>query len=398
MDPHGVLRSLLTEIGPRDLPAEDRILQIARGLEGHDALFWERLVGELDYHGLTLLVAPIITMLAKITPGTVPDASRRTLSALASRHRQLSAAREACVDRLLTAFAAAGITIVLLKGVALAHRIYPSPELRPMVDIDVLIDPAQAKAAVEVASELGYTFESRHSSKYAGRSHHIPVAETVESGFRIFLEIHINAMHLDQPFSLVLSNLSSPPQPFARGSGPAGLALGHTDMLRHLAGHTFGQGHRVRLIHLYDLWRYQAIFCNEIEWRAIKTRFPQVIVALRLASQVFAGHQDPTVAPAENLGPVPAGQGFGMIPFSEIAASDMSLAGKLSAIFNPPAWWLHGFYGVPPGQSLLMCRTVRHPLMMTRWLLARCSALIGLRGNWDWLETRNKANRSTGIE
>jgi hypothetical protein len=398
LDPHGALRSLLADIGPCDLPAEDRILQIAHGLEAQDAPFWDRLVGELDYHGLTLLVGPIIEMLARTTPGAVPDASRRTFFALASRHRQLAAVREACIDRLLTAFAAAGITMILLKGAALAHRIYPSPELRPMVDIDILIDPAQAKAAVEVASELGYTFESRHSSKYAGRSHHIPIAETVQSGFRIFLEIHINAMHLDQPFSLVLSNLTSPPQPFARGSGPAGLALGHTDMLRHLAGHTFGQGHRVRLIHLYDLWRYQAIFRNEIEWRAIETRFPQVTVALHLATQVFDSPQNPTVALTDKFEPVPSGQGFGMIPFSEIAASDMSLAGKLSAIFNPPAWWLHGFYGVPPERSLLICRTVRHPLMMARWLLARCSALIGLRGNWNWVEAHNKANRGAGME
>ena len=40
---------------------------------------------------------------------------------------------------------------------------------------------------------------------------------------------------------------------------------------------------------------------------------------------------------------------MGMIPLSEIAAAPMRPTDKLAALFNPPAWWLHGFYGVPPG-------------------------------------------------
>lgn len=386
MDPHEVLRSLVADIGPGDLPAEDRILQIARGLEAHDAVFWDRLIGELDYHGLTLLVGPIVAMLARTAPGAVPDTSRRTFFALASRHRRLAAVREACVDRLLTAFAAAGITMILLKGAALAHRIYPSPELRPMVDIDILIDPAQAQAAVEVASELGYRFAARHSSRFAGRLHHIPAAEMTESGFRIFLEIHIDAMNLDRRERLVLSNLAAKPLPFGRGTGPDGLALGHIDMLRHLAAHTFDWTHRVRLIHLYDLWRYQAIFHDEIDWRQIEVRFPQVIVVLGLVSQFFRGARAGTMSEA-----TPAGLGLAMIPLADVVSSDMSLVGKMAAVFNPPAWWLHGFYGVPPERSLLWCRTVRHPAMVARWLLARWWGLIGLRGNWNWVEAHNKA-------
>jgi hypothetical protein len=34
------------------------------------------------------------------------------------------------------------------------------------------------------------------------------------------------------------------------------------------------------------------------------------------------------------------------------------------ALFNPSPWWLHGFYGVPLEQSLLLCRIVRHPAMI----------------------------------
>jgi hypothetical protein len=378
-DSYAFLRAWLGALGPGG--SGSPAVRMPDDFETADASFWEKVVKETDYHGVTLLAEPAVATLSKTRPAVIPDHARRTFFALASHHRQIAAARETCVDRLLTTFAAAGITMILLKGAALAHRIYPSPELRPMVDIDILIDPAQARAAVKAASELGYRFEPRHSSRFAGRLHHIPVAEITESGFRIFLEIHIDAMHLDQPYRLVLSNLASKPLPFKRGSGPEGLALGHIDMLHHLAVHTFDWAHRVRLIHLYDLWRYQAIFHDEIDWRQLETRFPQVVVVLHLVSQFFTGSVSE---------PVPAGLGLAMIPLAEIASSDRSLGGKIAAVFNPPAWWLHGFYGVPPERSLLLCRTVRHPIMVGRWLLARGSGLLGLRGNWNWVESYNR--------
>lgn len=382
-DAYALLRALLTALGPTGDVA-GRAEQIVAGTAVADTSLWQQLVGETDYHGLTLLMAPIVEARLKTSPGIISDDARRSYFALASRHRQLAAIREAAVDRLLAAFAAAAVPLILLKGAALAHLIYPAPELRPMIDIDILIEPGHAEAAVRAASDLGYAFASRHPSKFAGRLHHIPVGEMVQSGFPIFLEIHIEAMHLDQPRRLNFSNLASTRRPFNRGAGPPGFALGHIDMLRHLAGHAFDPAHRIRLIHLYDLWRYQAIFHDEIDWRQIETRFAEVTVVLRLVSQVFAG------------APPSAGLGLGMIPLSDIAASDMSLRDKLGAIFNPPAWWMHGFYGIPPQQSLLVCRIVRHPAMLARWLLARAAGLAGFGGDWNWVDRFNHRSRGSG--
>lgn len=383
-DAYALLRTFLTALGPAGDVA-GRAEEIVANIGTSNGSIWQQLVGETDYHGLTLLMTPIVAARLKTSPGVISDDGRRSFLALASRHRQLNVIREAAIDRLLTAFAAADVQIILLKGAALAHLIYPSPELRPMVDIDILIDPHDAGAAVRIASDLGYAFASRHPSKSAGRLHHIPAGEITQSGFRIFLEIHVEAMNLDQPRRLSFSNLASKPKPFDRGAGPQGLALGHTDMLRHLAGHAFDPAHRIRLIHLYDLWRYQAIFRDAIDWREIEARFGYVVTVLRLVSQVFSGAQ----APAE-AGPVPAGLGLGMIPLSDIAASDMSMREKFDAIFSPPAWWLHGFYGVPPEQSLWMCRTVRHPATLVRWSLARAAGLAGFAGDWSWIETFNR--------
>jgi hypothetical protein len=132
-------------------------------------------------------------------------------------------------------------------------------------------------------------------------------------------------------------------------------------MLRHLSTPAFEPAHRVRLIHLYDLWRYQAAFLAEIDWRQLKARFPEVMIVLRLIAYVFSSS-------ADALQRAPAGIGFGMVSLSEIAATNIGPFAKLSEVFSPPAWWLHGHYGVPPEQSLLFCRAVRRPLRVLRWV------------------------------
>jgi hypothetical protein len=334
---------------------------------------WENLVDKAEYHGLAPLLEPTISALARDMPAAIPNDVRRAFVALARRHRRAAVIRERCIDELLTAFATASIPVILLKGAALAHLVYPAPKLRPMADIDVLIDSADLEGAIRTVCDIGYSFAPRHVSRFAGQMHHLPAATTIKSGFEISLEIHLDAMSPDVTESLTFASLSTKPRPFQRGSGPAGLALGHTDMLRHLARHAFEPARCVPLKHLNDLWRYQMTFADEIDWRELEECFPQVIIVLKLVSNVFmvAQFANPIGAAGEMM---PAGVGIGMVPLSEIAK--MPFAAMLSALFNPSAWWLHGYYGVPLGKSLLVCRTIRHPLTLARWFARRMIAAM----------------------
>jgi hypothetical protein len=94
------------------------------------------------------------------------------------------------------------------------------------------------------------------------------------------------------------------------------------------------------------------------------------MIVLRLTARVFSRANEQKTPPA--------GAGCGMVSLSEIAAAKISPFAKFCEIFSPPAWWLHGHYGVPPEQSLLLCRTVQHPLRVLRWLARRAIAGIGL--------------------
>jgi hypothetical protein len=89
---------------------------------------------------------------------TVPlGAGTRSLFAAARRDawaanaRVLDAARPA-----VEALASAGIRTMLLKGAALSEHIYREPGLRPIGDVDVLIDPSQARSAMRILEDQGW--------------------------------------------------------------------------------------------------------------------------------------------------------------------------------------------------------------------------------------------------
>ena len=63
-------------------------------------------------------------------------------------------------SRIFSAFDAAGIRVIGLKGIILKNDIYAASERRPMYDIDVLVRYKDIEHAEEVLRELGYEFLS----------------------------------------------------------------------------------------------------------------------------------------------------------------------------------------------------------------------------------------------
>ena len=375
MTEHDLLRALVgayATAGAVDVARFDRAVRA--GAAHADADLWTALVNEAEHHGVAPLVGPALAEWSRQNPAVVPDDVIRTFAVLASRHRRAAAERERCIDELLGAFAAAGLRVVLLKGACLGHLIYDAPAQRPMADIDCLVAPADAERAAAIARALGFQFAAYHVSRFASRMHHLPSAERTQNGFKISLEIHTDALAPDDGGSLTLPTLSEDLRSFARGDGPAGLAFGHVDMLRHLTRHALEPARRLRLIHLLDIVRYQAVFRDEIDRDRVARQFPALAAALDMIGLVFA--PDMTAGSM----PVPDGVGFGMTPLSELLVSDMGVGGKLRALLDPPPWWLHAYYGVPADKSLLPCRMMRHPAKVTGWIARRLLAVVNSPG------------------
>jgi len=73
--------------------------------------------------------------------------------------------RQREVTDLLDALHLRHIAPILIKGFPLSYLIYPSPNLRPSWDIDLLIKPEERDAARRCVADLGYTFPNAVSGE-----------------------------------------------------------------------------------------------------------------------------------------------------------------------------------------------------------------------------------------
>jgi hypothetical protein len=110
-------------------------------------------VSACERHGLTGLVY------ARARRSSGCDWPSAVLDGLADAVRARTAEdllRRAEVTRVLDALAAAGLSVVLLKGTPLAYSVYPMPAARPRTDTDVLMPYREVDRLRKTMAGLGY--------------------------------------------------------------------------------------------------------------------------------------------------------------------------------------------------------------------------------------------------
>ena len=113
-----------------------------------------RLLQAARSHGIQLLLAVEVDR-EKSAEGW-PGDLRATLTAEARAYAVAESLRYVELKRVLCSMREAGVHPLLLKGSHLAYTHYPEPWLRPCSDIDLLIRPADRRAAATVMEHLGY--------------------------------------------------------------------------------------------------------------------------------------------------------------------------------------------------------------------------------------------------
>ncbi len=182
--------------------------------------------------------------------------------------------------------------VVLLKGAVTGWLVYPDPTLRPMTDLDVLVDRSNASAVAEVLRGRGYEAIETHPTRAVSRAHVYErlfaktlVADTVLQA----VDVHIGfAQHHRYPidYDAVLQRI----EPFEQG-GPSAYRLNDVDHLLHLAIHMARDQFMGSLRHLLDihLWitnrppLWAALIERAMEWGAQGTLF----MTLQLTHEVF---------------------------------------------------------------------------------------------------------------
>lgn len=210
---------------------------------------WEALLAEATLHWCTPLLyrtlAPHRQALG-VSPAVWRRFKRIYLIARARARRS-----EAVLAPVLTAFATAGLPVIVLKGLYLSQHVYPDPATRPMTDVDLLVRRADLAAAAGILEACGFRQIAEAPSVQTHPDRHHLEGYWPPNGPPI--ELHYDLAVPTQLPDIDLDRLWRRARP-ARICGTDVLVLSPEDTLLHLCihaalNHLFG----VKLLSLCDI-------------------------------------------------------------------------------------------------------------------------------------------------
>ncbi len=285
----------------------------ARMSEPPSAAQWGVIADEAKRHRVQALTYRRIA--ARHWMPTVPEPV-----ALALRDAyQKSALRNALLLRqtshLVAALSNAGISTMLLKGLHLASQVYPEPALRSMADLDIMVQRAQLKAAVQVLVREGYgPAPSGDVDALGERVHHLP---RMAKGGAEIIELHHTIELPISPFHIDVDALWDSSRSVQFG-GVEARVLSNEHLFLHLCihlsyHHGFG---RAALKGVMDLATILQVHASTFRWPEVVAtarawgaepfvhctlKVLSEVLQVRIPSEVFSslGHTDEDVAAAE---------------------------------------------------------------------------------------------------
>jgi hypothetical protein len=311
---------------------------------------WATLVADAEEHGLE----PLLLAHAREHGIDLPHEMETRLKVRCMQHAHAAAVRTRAIAKVLDALDADGIPALILKGGALAHLVYPSPALRPMRDIDLLVPVDRATAAWESLRRAGL---SPAGKRQPDGYHHLQELAWTADGATMTVEIHKEMLRAT-PFvrPARYAQLAERSQAFAYGGRPA-RTLGPEDMLWHIYAHAFVINvlrPGIRLISIADLIAATETWVERIDWDRLRSAYPRLIRALPRIGQIvpWSARVEREVGAAARRGAVTA---------RGVSSAVRWHAALSPRIWWPPEWWLDVRYGVDGGARRMWTRLVTHP-------------------------------------
>lgn len=164
---------------------------------------------------------------------------------------------------LLRVWEQAGITALLFKGFHLSEFVYPVPGARFYGDVDVLLRPQHAAAAMDLAEQAGWTVD--YASAEVGHGHFHTAFELRGPGGEVCLDVHRFAVECMIPWSPLKRRVTDAVWSRARSRAWDGVRvweMAPVDAL--LAGLVLARGWGD------DGWRVKAH--DAVDWRLLRDR------------------------------------------------------------------------------------------------------------------------------
>jgi hypothetical protein len=378
---------------------------------------WEGVAVQAEAHGL----APLLYAHARSAGVQLPLAVKRKLQGLHLRHHHANQVRTGVLRDILSAYHAAGVPVLVLKGAALAHTVYPEPGLRPMSDLDILVREGDLCRAQSLLTGLGFDAPLPAGPALAHR--HLALAALQVEGISIQVEIHHKLLsdYFDHVASFIrsiarpisapsdqaaglrrrifqnassatgrahesawaeLEGLTAPPLSFEL-AGLTAHTLSCEDTLgylaRHLTSHVnvwdFG-----RLIWVADVVSLAEHFAAEVDWEHVRRRYPAVLNTLSLLHFMTPLSDDLLSRAAISLGHAPQGIGVEFQGWPKIRPARWQEKGYRRILHDtlfPAEWWLRLRYQVGSARPLFWYRWVRHPLYILGHILRAVLERLG---------------------
>jgi hypothetical protein len=249
-------------LGARTAPdavADRRLVELAA-----DAIDWKVVLDRAGPEGILPLVHWNLRRLDLLH--RLPSEERRRLATEVQGAWARSAALTARWAEATSALREVGSETVTLKGMALAHTVYPEPGLRPMADIDLLIHPSDRPRALAALDRLGYRTPGPEAERLgASRC----FAELVRDG--VLLDLHWDVARYLRFEGIVRvdhERLWRRARPLAL-AGARSLALCPEDMLLHLVLHLTLGSDFARVLWYADIDALVRRHAADLDWSRV---------------------------------------------------------------------------------------------------------------------------------
>jgi hypothetical protein len=252
--PHEVERELIVRAAHEPSAGRDRRLwDLARRCD------WRDVIEEAREHGLIPWLAQVMRQSAHAA-SVAPSEDLATLNMLAAASALHSDALFAALACVLAALAAVGVEPIVLKGPALASTIYPTRDLRPFGDLDLLIRPDDVARADGALRALEY-------APYSNKPTEVDDFHRVyaQPGRDCVVELHTDLLQLGLPTACGATLWEGAERWELAGLQRPALMLGLEHQLLHLCVHLHLHGYR-RLIWFIDLERLLRPRGAEVRW------------------------------------------------------------------------------------------------------------------------------------
>jgi len=275
---------------------------------------WPQLLRKVERWGLAPLVYTHLRSASR--SGQVPTPVTERLRHLYHRDTIHGVAQREVLRTILLWLSEASVPVIVLKGAALATLVYASPALRPMRDLDLLVQSRDRERVDELLRSLRAASEALAEAG-PGAPHGIPHLSA--AGVSL-LDIRHHLFSPSRAADRMAAAVHLPIEDFWERARPAQiesvatLVLSPEDLLLHLALHFWYEGGFVGHVRtLCDIGETCRRYGDAIAWRDLVTRAAvynvgkELYYALRLARELV-GARVPSHALMElraNLGQLP---------------------------------------------------------------------------------------------